>query len=83
MTQLPRVRALDLNGPGVSPQVFAELKWPTSLQSLDVSGSKFTDEALMNLANCPNVLGVTVQGSQVTPEGIRRFQQARPGVVVK
>ena len=49
----------------------------------DVSRSRFDDAALMKLVDCPNLRGVTLERTNVTPEGIARFQKARPGVVIR
>jgi hypothetical protein len=74
---------LDFQGPGISPEVFLELKYPASLVSLDVSRSRFDDAALMKLVDCPSLRSVTVEETHVTAEGIRRFLQARPGMVIR
>ena len=58
------------------------VEWPETLCEIALDESGLTNEGLMRLADCPDLLVVSVRQTQVTPEGIKQFQQAKPTAFV-
>lgn len=80
--QMPRLRHVTLEDAPLTMKSLGHIEWPSTLETISLAGTGLTDDGLMRLAKCPNLRSVGISGTKVTTEGIKRFQQVRPGVNV-
>ena len=79
--QFPRLKNIMVRDAPLTMDSLGRIKWPKTLEVINLGGTGLTDDGLMRLAGCPK-LRFVISGTKVTPEGIKRFQQALPGVQI-
>ena len=84
MARLPRLEALSIRDSTTSVTMtsLGNVEWPETLREITLDGSGLTNEGLMRFASCPELFVVGMRGTQVTPDGVKQFQQAKPMVVI-
>jgi hypothetical protein len=82
--QLRRLESLSISDSTASVTMasLGKVEWPQALRDISLGGSGLTDEGLMRFVSCPKLFVVGVQGTQVTPDGVKQFRQAKPQVMV-
>jgi hypothetical protein len=81
--RLPRLRHVSMGSPTVTMKSLGQIRWPESLEFLGLTLSGLDDEGLMRLVDCPKLELLWISRTKVTPQGVQRFQQARPTVRVQ
>lgn len=79
IARLPRLEELNLSQcKAVGDEGAASLSRVKTLKQLNLTGTQITDEGLKSLTRIPGLEGLYLHGTQVTNEGVARFQQALP-----
>jgi tRNA A-37 threonylcarbamoyl transferase component Bud32 len=60
----------------------AELRNFPALRFLAFSGNRFNDDAIPHLEAAAKLTSVNIQGTKITPEGVKRLRAARPGLAI-
>ena len=83
LKKVTSLQRLDLNGTAVTAAGLTELKDLPGLATLQLARTKLSDADLA-LFEAPNnfkaLRGLTVDGTQVTKQGLRALRKARPGL---
>ena len=77
ISRLSKLRILDLSSTNVTGE---GVRWPESLENIDLDDTQLTDAGLVNLAKCPHLRSISVKGTAVSDEALDRFEELRPGV---
>ncbi len=81
-TPFQRVVQIELAGPDADEQQIRRLNTLPHLDYLFLSGSRFDDRMIDDLAALPALRNVTLTNSRVTASGAERFRRARPSVLM-